>query len=562
MSNSQYVKFPSRQAGPFTSNQNLIDFEMPDNNGVYDLTKSFINIMCSVETPNNAGICNVVPKFGKSKYAFNNVALVRNATMTARKAGKIEDLREIGLYRNTLSAIRKGKSNKESIEYGSLLNFYDKNGFKSSQARILNYIGSDESYNVEFPIQFPLSEIFETGRLSEYHISKWGQTRIHLEAYLEKLKFEHLNLAMPCYEITGNKKQLRTSDPEAINDKIPKYYKDLIGRDLMVYDVADDKIIQSKLTNVTRETSVAYLNTLIFTFANDVNRDTGSLDSYIILNSNNYNKGTLGNTRTDITLDLSPDELESSGFWVSQKITVFKNQQKSSQYKEKVITSLDYDNNGNLVLTLDSELDATNFADADDVFIFPAQIKPDNETANFSDKVSVSFPSAEITLKVVTNPGPAPERLQYMSITTEQFTSGNAIENFERMFQLEPNAMNFYVMFPDADYLYSQNDPGVNSIRFRLDNKDLTDRNYDVHKLLYNDRLNMLMMNSGYAVKSLKGTIYNNENVINSQMNTDKVTVLGNPCPLTQNEKLLQVNLGCSTGISKINLYKQVLKSI
>ena len=123
MSSSQYVKYPSRQAGPFSSNQNLIDYELPDTNAVYDLSKSFINIMCSVEIDgtNVDDVYNVVPKYGDSEYAFNNVALVRNASMTARRAGKIEDLREIGLYRNTLSAIRKGKSSKESNEFASPL---------------------------------------------------------------------------------------------------------------------------------------------------------------------------------------------------------------------------------------------------------------------------------------------------------------------------------------------------------------------------------------------------------------------------------------------------------
>ena len=72
----------------------------------------------------------------------------------------------------------------------------------------------------------------------------------------------------------------------------------------------------------------------------------------------------------------------------------------------------------------------------------------------------------------------------------------------------------------------------------------------------------MLMMNSGYAVKSIRGTIYKKDEPIHTNNNTQKVTVLGNPCPLTQNEKLLQINIVGSTGVQKMNLYKQVLRTI
>ena len=147
-----------------------------------------------------------------------------------------------------------------------------------------------------------------------------------------------------------------------------------------------------------------------------------------------------------------------------------------------------------------------------------------------------------------------------MTITTEQFTSGTAITNFERMFQLEPEAMNFYVMFPNASYHYSQDEPGITDVRFRLDNKDLTDRNYAIHKVLYNDRLNMLMLNSGYAVKDIRGILYNNDKLENKAQSTTRATVLGNPVPITQREKLLQINIDSTTGIEQMNVYKQVLR--
>lgn len=557
---SQYVKYPSRQAGPFTSNQNLMDFELPDSSACYDLSKSFINIMCNVDVVDAAGaqvagVQNVVPKFGNSLYAFNNVALIRNATMSARRAGKLEDLREIGLYRNTLMAYRKGKSGKESSEYGSLFNFFDVNSFKSSPARRLNYVGAVDSEAVEFPIQLPLSDIFEVGRLPEYHVSKWGQTRIHLEAYLSKLKFEHLSLAVVCDSGLADKKIITSVDALHINNVRPKYYDDLVGRKLVVLSMRTGKYFESKLNSVDNDT-----NKVIFRFATDVSDATAAADTFVILNSLGATSGVVGNGRTEITTNNTPDTLDDLGLWVGQRVRVCKNQEAASAVV--AIEKIEFDANGDAVITLESALATPAFADADDVSVFPEFIGPLTETASFGDRCSVTFPSAEITLKVVSNPGPAPERLQYMTITTEQFTSGNAITNFERMFQLEPGCMNFYCMFPSADYDYSLDGPGITAARFRLDNHDLTDRDYELHKLLYNDRLSMLMLNSGYAVKDIRGTIYNSDELLQPFIKSARATVLGNPTPITPNEKLLQVNLTGTTGVTQMNIYKQVLRTV
>lgn len=558
---SQYVKFPSRQAGPFTANQNLMDFELPDNNACYDLSRSFINIMCDVAVVDAngvqvPGVQNVVPRFADSEFAFNNVALVRNASMTARRGGKLEDLREIGLYRNTLSAYRKSKSGKESSEYGSLYSFTDASGFTTSQARRLEYFGSVASEAVEFPIQIPLSDIFELGRLPEYHASKWGQTRLHIEAYLSKLRFEHKNLAIPCKPDLANAKILTSVDALHINNTRPEYYNDLENRKFVVYSVRTNTLKEAIIDTVESDT-----NKIRFTFNIDVSDATDADDRFIVLNTKQAYRGTLSNGRTDITTDILPYDLEKLGVWVGQRIQVCKNQEAVSA--PVTISSISLNNNNQVVITLASALATPAFTDADVLSLFPEFLPPLTATANFGDRCIPTFPSAEITLKVVTNPGPAPERLQYMTITTEQFTSGTPIENFERMFQLEPSCINFYCMFPSQDYEYSLDEPEITSVRFRLDNQDLTDRDYELHKVLYNDRLNMLLLNSGYAVKNIRGTIYDCNNITDTILkNGEQVVVLGNPTPITNNEKLLQVNVTGTTGVTQLNLYKQVLRTV
>ena len=49
---NKVIKISSSQGGSFTKTNNLVDFEFGD--GVYDLSKSYVSLMCSVsETPTN-----------------------------------------------------------------------------------------------------------------------------------------------------------------------------------------------------------------------------------------------------------------------------------------------------------------------------------------------------------------------------------------------------------------------------------------------------------------------------------------------------------------------------
>ena len=79
------------------------------------------------------------------------------------------------------------------------------------------------------------------------------------------------------------------------------------------------------------------------------------------------------------------------------------------------------------------------------------------------------------------------------------------------MFQLEPEAVNFLIMFPeDVSDLFScptmlnlVPDPrtdgtrGIDSFRLRLDNQDLINRQCKPYSPLYYDRLNMTFVNMG-----------------------------------------------------------------
>ena len=123
-------------------------------------------------------------------------------------------------------------------------------------------------------------------------------------------------------------------------------------------------------------------------------------------------------------------------------------------------------------------------------------------------------------------------------------------------------------MFPDTTNNLNSRPNGLRSMRLRLNNQDLTDRSIIVRperSPLYYDRLSMTLLNSNIPLKCLNGVNFamNETLLVNQNNNGEQLIVGGNPVPITNTEKLLQVNLEYTgTGLQQLNLYKQVLRSV
>ena len=166
--------------------------------------------------------------------------------------------------------------------------------------------------------------------------------------------------------------------------------------------------------------------------------------------------------------------------------------------------------------------------------------------------MSIHFDRAEITLRNLVNPPKAPSELTYSTFTTEQF-SGNNERSFQRMFQLEPSAVNVFLMFPQDVNALKSMPQSLNNYRLRLNNQDLTDRKViaEPPSPLHYDRLSMTFLNGNMPVKCLNQRNFhplNTYNGLGQLGDTNNIMVAGNPVPMTQNEKLLQVNLDYQGG--------------
>jgi len=183
-------------------------------------------------------------------------------------------------------------------------------------------------------------------------------------------------------------------------------------------------------------------------------------------------------------------------------------------------------------------------------------------TAYLSKATGQSFVinKVEIVLKKYNNPLPAIPSLNYRTFTTEE-VNGFGIGTYSKMFYLEPECVNLFILFPrtEENGILSIADPAL-TYRLRVDNVDLTNRDITVNTPLYHDRINMTFNNAGndFKLKNLRMT--NNPPFVGATVN--KLMMICTPVPPTQKEKLLQVTITSKVAIPRMILFKQCLRSV
>tara|TARA_R110002096_G_scaffold292802_2_gene487248 strand:- start:4894 stop:6498 length:1605 start_codon:yes stop_codon:yes gene_type:complete len=533
---NRVIKINSNQGGNFSASNNLIDFRIPDD-GVYDLSKSYINIVSNcVQTSARDGFDGgngvYVPLIGflqddgttANPNVMPNVALIKNCSMRNSNVGVIEDIRRCDILRTNLQAYTLSDNDKMTAQRKQLVQTFTKSRNKNSIYRELHKEGSDESRNIEAHIRIELKDIFNFGSISAYDTQKYGKTDIHLECNFDKLSVSQY---LP-------------------NNATWSGDNDLIKKNLGV-DITGPNVL-------------------------------GSDRRHIILGTGNTTNQTKYN------------RLDDCQFWVGQKVSVtlthsLGNGPAGNRFTAGVanipkrIVEIYYnrgDNNvnfpgvnvGNICIVLDSALDTTAGIGpmGTTETITNITMLGVNTTAN-----TLTFDTAELVLEKVVNPPKIQYPIKYTSWTTEeQNAEGQAV--FNRQLTLEPNVINFLAFQPSDILSLSGN---IRSYRLRLNNEDLT--NEDVHCVgtggvknqadgLYYDRLVMTMANAGINVKNLLEVgrrTDKNTGGYGDQFVNDIVTI-SNPIPASNDNQLLQVNIQGEPGttLGKLCFFKNVLKQI
>jgi hypothetical protein len=502
---NKIVKLQSVQGGPFSATQNIVDFDVPQDSGAYDLSKSYVNLSCTVDATgaddgNNGGNGVYLPQFQLNKDSgaaevdfLPNVALVRNFKMGCSNRGSICDTRRVDVLRSNLYQYEKNADEQQADQYRSLLQCNDRTMQKGSILRDLRKEGSTLSRNLTAEVKIPLSQLCNFGNVTYYDSHRYGRTRLNLELNLDRVRVTQI-----------------------------------LGAD------AGENWSQNNARNAFNNVTAI------------------------------INPGC-----TTLVSSATFEHLEDSPFWVGQKISISATKAGAVDPGNvtdvvRRITSITWRpgvlaaNQGRIELSLNSAFSTVGTITADQAY---SHIVCDGDTATFAFNVN----TANVVLERVGTAKKVKDVISYTEWSTEQFNA-NGIQNMQRMFELEPNAINVFIM-KNEDIMSRLGD--VTRYRLRLNNMDLTNRDVFVNSPLYYDRLNMSLLNSVNSLHNLNEKTATVTSVGDPDPKDKFVTdstdmlVISNPLPATPEPKQLQLNIDAATAsIHKLCLFKQLVKSI
>jgi hypothetical protein len=292
----------------------------------------------------------------------------------------------------------------------------------------------------------------------------------------------------------------------------------------------------------------------------------------------NWKQGNARNTFQDITDTVGSEDtlvsmipfnsLSDSPFWVGQKIRVTATHSDGggSDLTDVIrrITAIAWDpqaslgaTTGRIILTLNSAIGTLASGKT------YSAITCDGVDSPFTSGLIVN--NANLVLEKLAGSKKVKDQITYTEYSNEQFSANN-VQYLQRMFELEPNCVNVFIM-NNADIMSKQGT--ITDYRLRLDNKDLTNRNIVPKSPLYYDRLNMTLGNSSNTLKNLNEKTASVTSVGNpnpgDKWGTGSVStiMMCNPVPQTPMPKQLQVNINLSTAsLKQLCIFKEVVKVI
>tara|TARA_R110000765_G_scaffold18304_2_gene49166 strand:- start:1352 stop:2821 length:1470 start_codon:yes stop_codon:yes gene_type:complete len=489
MSLNRVIKITSNEGGQITANNNLLSFSIGQNTGVFDLSKSFINLRCNVTGDDPSCVAMPHIQFNDDQNVLNNArvsnaGMVRNVNMNCAK-GSIANIRRVDLLKNTLQYYQKTTDELQSTSYKSFMSSFDKYQQMSSIFRDIKRIGDIPSRNISGDIQIMLKDLVNFGNVTAYDTSKFGTTNINLELNMDKIVTTQYLGATP-----------------AINGTLWAQN----GRNAC----------QNLSLTVGADLSTLY-------------------------------------TKRQFT------DLQGSPYWVNQKITIgYTDRAGAVQSVVRTILSINYGTDY-LELLLDSAIEATPLTTTETFTLITA--------VGVDQVLTFNCDYGELVLEQLTDmtSDMTPSEISYTEFSSEEYTGG-AVSNFQRQFNVEPECMNLLIMRSGGLVSDKKN---IENWRLRLDNKDLTNRNINYHSPLSLDRVAMTLGNGNMLFKNTNELFQKinlemgQESEVWKTYEDNKLVLISNPLPLTQSNKMVQVNIKSSTAdIVGLVLYKELLISI
>jgi len=241
-----------------------------------------------------------------------------------------------------------------------------------------------------------------------------------------------------------------------------------------------------------------------------------------------------------------------------------------------VITAITRNANGTLSLKFEPSL--TELEEGQEY----VDLKLEEKEITTTENAKLQVMTCELSLCEIVGKTESVNELEYYTWTTEEYTNGGQ-KQMNKIFQVEPESVNAFLMFDSNTSNFISNNTGVKSYRMRLNNNDVYNRDIIVnkettkekyiHDNLHYDSILRTFLNANYPLKDMSflGLKRDVEDINNtaylSRFNQDnqQIMLCCAPMPLSNMPKQLQFNIvaeGEGAEINNVILYKQVLRSV
>jgi len=565
---SKVVRLNSKESGPFTTSNNIVHMTIPQGM-VVDMADSSVEVEMQVTTDTKA-IHNVEVKYNSADVPLFNSCLIKNSRVAGQMVGQLEEINRVDLLQGSLKHYEMGRAQKNSIQYNSLYQLYNPRQQKLSPFR--NYISNGTVISSEQKARFkiPLSELSGIGEVINLDTNKTGDLTYRLELNTDKLA---ANTFGDAYELcddlpTGAQNDIRIT--QAYPGGNAPFY---VGQVISIHG-QNSGAGASMFNQLRTIITIGYNNLGIATIAlNNPLPDAGAGNTY-------QNVFCYGGTQcadipqnTVATNTLTLQNFKNIDFWVGCQVRISANPTGGALLDTVVfrnVTGINYDNaTGVATVTVDgAAILGTGAGESYSSIFMTIDVRGsytlNQPAAHNPVAASLSFDQVDL-VAVMANPEiPVPDEYRYSTYVLERHSGAN-VSNFNQAFSLEPMCDGVMMTFsPDSNETpYSVNDV-ITDYRLRLNNVNLSQRNVIIDNPLYYDDILKFMTNDGRNLKNLlRIPSVTNANLVNAQQNGQRNVIVCLPAPLSVQNKILQVNINCSTaGVNIVNLFKSVQKSL
>tara|TARA_R110000737_G_scaffold344967_1_gene372773 strand:- start:1078 stop:2637 length:1560 start_codon:yes stop_codon:yes gene_type:complete len=179
------IRIQSQQSGNFSGSNNILDFNIPA--GQYNMRDSYLELLCSVPQSSTAsGILLPVLQYTNPGVAQENDYVpnskwIKRSRLRSRQHGILEEIQDNDILRQNLLVYTHPALETRDEGHNSGCQILNYNSQRSSLWRDVRTAGSVETSEIDAPINIPLSQICELGKMSNLPVDAMGGAMLNLE---------------------------------------------------------------------------------------------------------------------------------------------------------------------------------------------------------------------------------------------------------------------------------------------------------------------------------------------------------------------------------------------